>query len=421
MASCARLVRRVESELDRMDLMRTMREGLGNRVRRARLALGRHRRKPAPLVPWKLGVDGPLWFAELLGTVADIVPSRQADVVITVPTDQSAADGVPVVVRGAERHTRVIAPFVDDARANPLRRPDVRGLPAAFAALASAASRPPSRLGLAHGKRALGRWLVETRTMQPAYRDAFGYTSRDVVREIAIAAGRPVPALSDHCVTVICVTNRLTELSRIAANFARQRHRSRRLIVILNLDDVDERVVDSAFGDLGDVDVVRVREDRSLGHCLNEGFRRATSRFVAKFDDDDEYGPDYLGDMLLTHRYAAAAVVGKHSYAAYLEASDETVLRAPGREFEYTSHVAGGTLVVDRERTDGIWFPDVSLGEDQAFIRSCERAGLPVCASDRFNYLQRRHRSNTWTVSEERYRRGSFLLGSGCLLDEVFV
>jgi len=126
----------------------------------------------------------------------------------------------------------------------------------------------------------------------------------------------------------------------------------------------------------------------------------SSSRFVAKFDDDDRYGAHHLVDSLRAHGYAGAGVVGKHTYYAEIEATGERLLRFPGNEFRYTSTLAGGTLVIDRDRTGDLAFDDISLGEDRAFIAACNRRGLSTFSADRFNFVQSRGRDNTWTIAD---------------------
>lgn len=101
--------------------------------------------------------------------------------------------------------------------------------------------------------------------------------------------------------------------------------------------------------------------------------------------------------------YARAGVVGKHSYRAYLADHDLALLRFPGREYTYTPCLAGGTLVIDLGRTNGIRFPDVSIGEDQGFIAACHRHGVPTFGADRFNFVQVRHGGNTWNPPIEQF------------------
>jgi len=389
--------------------------GIGNRARRARLARARRRRPPPPpVVPWTLAVDGPPWLAELLaGTVRVVAVDAVPDAVVATHTDRPGGDAAVPFRTGAPTSIGERA-VVDVRRANPVHRSWPAGLPADLERAARAASR------VVEPRPGTAPWLAATAERHGAMREAQSATVVDVVADLARATGRPGPAPRDETVTIVCVTNRPAELARLAANVATQRHPHRRLIIVLNNDAFDVGAVEARLGDVADdVRILRRPEHETLGACLNAALDAVATRFVAKFDDDDHYGPDFLGDLLLAHRYADAAVVGKHSHYAYLAAADRTVLRAPGREFEYTSHVAGGTLVVDLARAEGIRFPDRSVGEDGAFLAACEQRGEAVFAADRFNYLQVRHGSNTWVVGDRAFRRGAVDVGTGRCLDAI--
>jgi len=228
----------------------------------------------------------------------------------------------------------------------------------------------------------------------------------DVVAEAFALNGLAPPVRAEEDVTVVCVTNRPEQLDAAIANFTRQRHRGTRFLLITNTSSFDRALVAARLATVEGAEARHVDAGASLGTCLNLGLDVAATRFVAKFDDDDHYGAEYLGDMVLAHRFADAAVVGKHSHYASFE-DGSAHLRFPGREFEYTSWVAGGTLLIDRLRIGAVRFEDRCLCEDGAFLASCERAGLGVFAADRFNYVQRRTGANTWAVDRATYLRRS--------------
>ncbi|NKB42572.1 MAG: M20/M25/M40 family metallo-hydrolase, partial [Ilumatobacter sp.] len=85
--------------------------------------------------------------------------------------------------------------------------------------------------------------------------------------------------------------------------------------------------VEAAFADIDRAVTVHPPQRMTLGSALNYALRMTDARFVAKFDDDDLYGPGFLADSLRAHGYAGAGVVGKHSYFARLAATDATHLR----------------------------------------------------------------------------------------------
>lgn len=219
-------------------------------------------------------------------------------------------------------------------------------------------------------------------------------------------------------VTLVCVTNRPHELAKVVENVRRQRYRNTRLVVVPDCRAFDERAL-AVLYTLDNVDVLKGYEDAPLGTCLNAAIEFAGTRYIAKIDDDDYYGPDYVSHMLYSLQASDAGVVGKHSCYGYLRQSNQTVLRFPGHEWEYTTNLAGGTLLFDLARIGDVRFPDVCLGEDVGFLEALERRGELLFATDRFNYLQHRTGTNTWRLTDESYLADSVLIGIGERRDTV--
>ena len=226
-------------------------------------------------------------------------------------------------------------------------------------------------------------------------------------------------------VAVICVTNRPQYVDNVVQNVMRQRSLPEHVAVVVNLDepDADLPAVDARLDEIrrAGIDVVLSWRPaaKSLGFCLNVTMAATDARFIAKFDDDDRYGPHYLADALRAHSYAGAGIVGKHSTYVRLDETDETLLRFPGHEFTYTSTLAGPSLVIDRERVGGLWFRDISLGEDRAIIGDCNRRGIPTFAADRFNFLYRRSAGSAWSQTRDELMQKSLLIGTGLDLDGI--
>jgi len=350
-------------------------------------------------------VDGPAWLAELFEPTVQVI------------TGPRVAVGAPVV----EASVDDLAPFVQVMLSNPIRRRWPAGLPRPFADRAHTASRVGVDPLVEPGDpESLHRWASATREAHGAYRRAHAVTADDVVDAQMRCAGLPVRS-GDRAVTAVCVTMRPERFEAMLACFDRQVHDDKRLVIITNSSRFDVRAIEQRLSDRDDVTLVEAPESMSLGACLNIGIEMTDTRYFAKFDDDDEYGPHYLHDLLLAHRYARAGVVGKHSYHAYISDRDLALLRFPGREYTYTPYLAGGTLVIDLSRTNGIRFPDVSIGEDQGFIAACHRHGIPTFGADRFNFVQVRHGENTWNPPIEQYLRSCAAMGEGLQTDIVHI
>lgn len=224
---------------------------------------------------------------------------------------------------------------------------------------------------------------------------------------------RALQTMPFGAVAVICVTNRPQFIGNIVDNVMRQASLPEHVAVVVNLDeaDADLPAVDARLEEIrrAGIDVVLSWRPaaKSLGFCLNVTMAATDARFIAKFDDDDHYGPHYLADSLRAHSYAGAGIIGKHTTYARLEETDENVLRFPAKEFIYTATLAGPTLVIDRERAGGLWFRDISLGEDRAIITDCNRRGIATFAADRFNFIQLRSSHNTWQPARDAFMVGA--------------
>ena len=95
----------------------------------------------------------------------------------------------------------------------------------------------------------------------------------------------------------------------------------------------------------------------------------STTKYIAKIDDDDFYGPHYLQDQINAFTYSNAAIVGKNSYFCYVESQDILGLRFSGKHHQYTKLVQGGTLVWDESKVCDILFKSIRQGTDTAFIK----------------------------------------------------
>jgi hypothetical protein len=216
------------------------------------------------------------------------------------------------------------------------------------------------------------------------------------------SAFRPAAATA----AVICVSQRPWLFADAVANVARQVDLDIEAVFVTNHPGFADIDLDRHLEAVPRVTVIDLPVTVTLGACLNAGLAATGERFVAKFDDDDWYGTHYLADALRAHTYAGAGVVGKHSYYADVGEPPARYLRFPGHEFSYTSTLAGGTLVIDRERVGELAFDDVSIGEDRQFIRSCHRRGVSTFSADRFGFVQRRTGDNTWAVPDAQFLVG---------------
>ena len=230
------------------------------------------------------------------------------------------------------------------------------------------------------------------------------YTHR--AAEVLGAAGipRPTDPLRRRRVTALVSTNRPGMVEHAIGQVARQRGVDVQLALLTHGFDADERRLRALARDLGLADVA-FRQGPSnwlLGDCLNALVAMAEGDFIAKIDDDDIYGPDYLLDQTNALWFSGADLVGKQESYLYLGSQNAMVRRNPGHEHRWTDFVAGPTLVGRRSTFLAQPFERVGRGEDTAFLRSITDAGGRIYSADRFNFIQVRGATeHTWHVGDE--------------------
>lgn len=227
-------------------------------------------------------------------------------------------------------------------------------------------------------------------------------------RNLAVTAGLEVPDRSQ--VSVVLCTRRPDFLGFALAQVARQRHVDLELVLTLHGTSADRPEVKAATAGFDrPLTVVEVPSEVSFGTALNHGVARASGRYVAKWDDDDWYGPDHLADMLLAFSYTGADLVGGLSQLVYLEEIDLTVLRPGGASERSSRYLSGGTLVMDRRIFDAVGgFRPLPRNVDTGLLRAIESVGGQIYRTHGLGYmLHRRAAGHTWTQPVTHFLRRS--------------
>ena len=146
--------------------------------------------------------------------------------------------------------------------------------------------------------------------------------------------------------------------------------------------------------------VLELPSEWSLGRCLNAAMAEANGEFVAKIDDDDLYGREYVAEMMQHLLAGDGDVVGKAEAFFYFGASGAILLRKPGLSRKRVNFVHGATLAFPRALAREIPFHDVTNLEDTLFLQVCGARGLSVYSSSRRNFMVLRRSeidTHTWT------------------------
>lgn len=218
------------------------------------------------------------------------------------------------------------------------------------------------------------------------------HTYRHRVDQIRGYLGLPAVERSRPSVAVICVSRRPERIAHVASQIMAQCCENVEVVVVCDASQREEEVR-RVFSTHRHLTVLMSSPQTSLAQATNLALASTAADIIAKFDDDDYYGPNYLADALLAFDYSVAAVVGKASHFVHLEASNQLFYYHQGYDYQFTNHLHGATLVWDRRRTGHLSFPEQDIDADVGFLAQVRRSGGRLLSLDPFNFVHCRYAS----------------------------
>lgn len=194
-------------------------------------------------------------------------------------------------------------------------------------------------------------------------------------------------AITKDGVSVFTCTNRPQLIEQVFANYLQQAYGPRELIVVLNNNSMSLGDWQNRARPHPDIRIFQLDEKVSLGQCTNYAIQNCFYDFVAKFDDDDYYAPEYLTDMMAAFDYCEADIIGKSSRFIYFKSKSVLGFYRPYPEYSYVEYVVGATMVFKKGLWQAIRFPDITEGEDTLFQQESINRGGKIFATDRYNYV----------------------------------
>ena len=218
--------------------------------------------------------------------------------------------------------------------------------------------------------------------------------------------------------SIIIASNRPHFIDRIVKNVSCQVYPNIEVIIIAQkysdeqLTELEQKLKNSGKP-FKAIHIIRNDSEDTLGARLNQGVALSKGEYVAKFDDDDFYFPNYLQDALIPFKFGDYGMVGKREIFVYLENLDKTFLRFKGQRHMNTEFIAGPTLIFSKEALSKLKFGDLNRGEDSNILEQAKKNGIKVYASDPFNFIQFRSKNaqnHTWQVEDNFFtEKGAFI------------
>jgi len=218
----------------------------------------------------------------------------------------------------------------------------------------------------------------------------------------------------NRSVTVVTCTNKEVFMKNIFKNYSRQSYKNKSLLIVLNNNRLNLKKWLSEANKYDNVTIYQIDENVSLGECLNFAVKSTSSEVIAKFDDDDYYGPRYLAETIKAFDYTNAHIIGKSTSYVYFQGSKTLAIRNPKRENTYVNRIEGPTMIIKREVFDRVSFQNKSLGEDVQFCKDCMKNGFKIFSTDRHNFVYIRHFStshHTWRIRDDFYMKLCSVIG----------
>jgi GT2 family glycosyltransferase len=138
----------------------------------------------------------------------------------------------------------------------------------------------------------------------------------------------------------------------------------------------------------------------SIGAKRNIGCALARGEYIAHWDDDDWYGPQRLSHQLAPLQQDVADISALR-VEAFWDLVNWRFWRCSSEVHRqmFVEDVQGGTLAFRRDLwSRGLRYPDTSLAEDAAFLRTAMDAGARLARLEsNGNYIYLRHGANAWS------------------------
>lgn len=205
-------------------------------------------------------------------------------------------------------------------------------------------------------------------------------------------------------VSIITCTNVIDSFDNILANFNRQEYLSKELIIIINNNEIDLDDWKNRTEKFSNIKIFKLDQKISLGKCLNFGVGKTKYNIIAKFDDDDYYGPKYLSNTIRYFDSTKAQLIGKGATFVYLMNNKTLTIRDPHQENKYTNFVNGSTLVFRKEIFNRISFRDMNAGEDLQFCKDCVNNKILIYSCNKYHHVYIRYPSkekHTWLIGDD--------------------
>ncbi len=205
-------------------------------------------------------------------------------------------------------------------------------------------------------------------------------------------------------ISIIISTMRENCMKNVFDNYERQDFKRKEMIIILNNNkmNIDNWLEESKK--YKNIRIFRLDENIPLGTCLNFGISYAKYNIIAKFDDDDYYGPKYLSDSIKSFELTNADIIGKATLFVYFKKQKLLAIMFPNRGNRHVRRMGGSTFLIKKRVFKKVKFANIPKGIDTQFCKDCIKNGFKIYSTNKYHYVYIRHKTSkehTWKINDE--------------------
>lgn len=187
-------------------------------------------------------------------------------------------------------------------------------------------------------------------------------------------------------ISIITPTRKKDCIDQLMNNYYRQKYNNKELIIVINDDEMNPKMFEEYVKKDKSIQVYQLPAKLHLAECLNLAITKANYEYIARFDDDDYYGEEYLQEINLNFQTKACDIINKGSFYTYFKGNKTLLKRGIGKENKYGAEGGGATTCFKKEIFDNIHYVSIDRC-DSILMKACREKGYTLYSTTPYNFM----------------------------------
>lgn len=187
-------------------------------------------------------------------------------------------------------------------------------------------------------------------------------------------------------ISIITPTRKKDCMDQLINNYHRQKYENKELIIVINNDEMNEKMFEKYMNEDKSIQVYQLPARLHLAECLNLAITKAQFDYIARFDDDDYYGEEYLKEINYNFQTKTCDIINKGSFYTYFKEIKTLLKRGIGKENRYGSEGGGATTCFRKEIFNHIKYVNIDRC-DSILMKACREQGYVLYSTTPYNFM----------------------------------